>query len=330
MSRTSSPRAETEADEPSPAGWLRGRLTSPSDHVVTSWVPSGFDRYVKILHPIPVGGDRAETIRWVDVSRWSHVPLHSTSQWHDLVLPELTPPFPKPWRSQGPREGSLSRADAEALIDDLSPFTTGMCCFAVWDGFGPIDTRPHLEMDQPAKALQPKRSFALPWRDYELFDGPLLDATSFAMPGFDFQSPNLWWPEDHAWCVASEIDLPWTYVGGSSDVIDILLGDDRLEVLDILHDDPIVADVAEWLRERIDVAAEQLMRTGSATMYLAAGEVDLKLESLSKRRSVLISRSISGNGWAGANTQIGTRRSDDLQAQIRFAVHRAVVTLARA
>ena len=26
------------------------------------------------------------------------------------------------------------------------------------------------------------------------------------------QSPNLWWPDDHAWCVATEIDFNTTYI----------------------------------------------------------------------------------------------------------------------
>jgi hypothetical protein len=45
------------------------------------------------------------------------------------------------------------------------------------------------------------------------------------------QSPNLWWPEDRAWFVATEIDYAWTYIGGSTELIDELLADDRLEVL---------------------------------------------------------------------------------------------------
>jgi len=67
MSRKSSPRAEIGTDEATPADWLRTRLTAPPANAVTSWVQSGFDGYVKILHPIPVGGDRTETIRWADV-----------------------------------------------------------------------------------------------------------------------------------------------------------------------------------------------------------------------------------------------------------------------
>jgi hypothetical protein len=130
--------------------------------------------------------------------------------------------------------------------------------------------------------------------------------------------------------VASEIDLLWTYVGGPRAMVDRLLADDRLEVLEVLPDDAIFADVAEWLRERIDVAAEQVMRTGSAKMVLAVGEVDLKLQPLGGRKSVLISKSITENGWAGAERPIGARRSDDPLEQVRFAIHRAVIALTRA
>jgi hypothetical protein len=289
-------------------------------------VPRGFDGYAKILHPIAVGGMGSEVIRWSDVSRWSRVPLHATTEWYQVVLPELIPPLPKPWTSQGPREGSLSQADAEALVDDLSPFTTGTCYFAVWDGYGPIDM---VETDQ-SKAPRSIQFFKLPWRDYELFEGPLLNANAFSLPGRDFQSPNLWWPEDHSWCVASEIDLPWTYVGGTRDLINRLLGDDRLEVLEVLPDDSISAGVAPWMKQRIDVAAEQVMDTGLATMFFAVGEVDLKLESLGRRKSVLITRSTRESGWAGSTRQIVTKRSDDPLEQVRFAIHRAVVALAQA
>ena len=43
--------------------------------------------------------------------------------------------------------------------------------------------------------------------------------------------PNLWWPDDRAWCVASEIDFPYTYVGGSNQLIEEILADPLLEAL---------------------------------------------------------------------------------------------------
>jgi len=45
------------------------------------------------------------------------------------------------------------------------------------------------------------------------------------------QCPNLWWPADRAWCVASEIDLLWTYVGGPCGLTSAILADERIEAL---------------------------------------------------------------------------------------------------
>jgi hypothetical protein len=43
-------------------------------------------------------------------------------------------------------------------------------------------------------------------------------------------SCNLWWPDDHAWCVATEIDLDSTYVGASEACIEELLANSKLEL----------------------------------------------------------------------------------------------------
>lgn len=55
------------------------------------------------------------------------------------------------------------------------------------------------------------------------------------------QSPNIFWPTDRAWCVASEIDFDSTLVGGSQALIEDLVNSSRLEALmiqpgDALHD----------------------------------------------------------------------------------------------
>jgi hypothetical protein len=44
-------------------------------------------------------------------------------------------------------------------------------------------------------------------------------------------SPNLWWPDDRAWIVVTEIDYAWTYVGGSARLVERLLASNKLEVL---------------------------------------------------------------------------------------------------
>ena len=65
----------------------------------------------------------------------------------------------------------------------------------------------------------------LPAREYLLFRGSVADAQGWE------DGPNLWWPDDHAWCVASEIDFPYTYVGGSQELIDAIVQDPAIESL---------------------------------------------------------------------------------------------------
>jgi hypothetical protein len=38
------------------------------------------------------------------------------------------------------------------------------------------------------------------------------------------------WPADHAWFVASEIDLPWSGVAGSAELIDHLMSERSLDI----------------------------------------------------------------------------------------------------
>jgi hypothetical protein len=48
----------------------------------------------------------------------------------------------------------------------------------------------------------------------------------------------LWWPDDHAWCVASELDIYSTYVAATPSAVDELIEHPALEVLPCtaLHD----------------------------------------------------------------------------------------------
>jgi len=58
--------------------------------------------------------------------------------------------------------------------------------------------------------------------------GPLVEHLEPATT-FIHQSANLWFPADQSWCVATEIDLAWTYIGGSRRCVASILADSRLE-----------------------------------------------------------------------------------------------------
>jgi hypothetical protein len=88
---------------------------------------------------------------------------------------------------------------------------------------------------KPEREVLPKSPrVRLPGRDYLLFTG------SAEAQGWE-HGPNPWWPNDRAWCVASEIDLPYSYVGGTTELIAKILNAPALEALPASLTDGITA-----------------------------------------------------------------------------------------
>jgi hypothetical protein len=244
------------------AGWLEERLAVPIGSKVTSIVPDGFEAYARLLHPAQRedGGD----VRWAEVAGWSQAELKPNAQFHSVALPaeagedELPVCLP-------PIRGSLSDrdvADLSRLLRDHTA-TPNECWFCLWEGYAwqGRDTDPI-----PMEALDGPR-VTLHRRDYVLYCGAVEMAEAI-----EDQSPNIWWPADRTWCVASEISLPWTYVGGSQEMIDALLALDGPEALPAGPDDP-VRRVEEWVVRWVGVGAEDLMRGGHCRIETTRGVV---------------------------------------------------------
>jgi hypothetical protein len=124
-----------------------------------------------------------------------------------------------------PSEGSLLAEDAAPLAATLARHTAtpSTCWFAVWEGFGA--TR---------EDLQNAPTFGLPNRRYFLLRGSVGDATETTNPPSSWhQSANLWWPDDHAWCVATEIDIDTTYIACAESCRDDVLVMPELETFEI-------------------------------------------------------------------------------------------------
>lgn len=191
-----------------------------------SVVPTGYEAYARVFHPVEVGEN--EWMRWADVAARTGRRAHSGMQWETIT-------FPSEHRSgaglSDPLEGSLPQWQTRALTEILRHHTsTGDGCWmAAWEGYG----------DVPRPAMP---RLQLPDRDYVLLKGGL-DAAArplwrFMERGWDhYQSPNLWWPHDRAWVVGTEVDFPWTYVAGSSDCVEAVIRDERLEAYEVAVDD---------------------------------------------------------------------------------------------
>jgi hypothetical protein len=248
------------------ADWI-GRRLAPwrGDHIATIVVPAGFAAYARVLHPAGIPEDGERPVRWADVAAWSGMPLRPDAQFHSIALPPTAPSEPPPYHSQGPEEGSLYVPDAGVLAGILRDWTATPedCWFCVWDGYG-------WESPEGPRVQ-------LPHRSYLLYQGPAESALALpALDGTFGQCPNLWWPADHAWCVASEIDLPWTYIGGPRGLIDAILADDRIEALPAAPDDG-VSRVEDWVAVWVDQLLEDLLAQGTASLSTSRGSVEARL-----------------------------------------------------
>jgi hypothetical protein len=204
----------------SAARWVEESLAARPWATVGSFLPGGFDAYARILHPAYADPQGLEPIRWTDVAARTGATVHPRMQFARIAGLGDDPNEQPPWGTR-PHEGSFERADL--LISALRPFTTApkVCWFCLWEGFGGLDQVPELEG-------APRVS--VPGRKYLLFRGPLDAYASFGAAGAPWdEAPSIWWPDDRAWCVACDIDLDSTYVGGTGACIEAILADDRFE-----------------------------------------------------------------------------------------------------
>jgi hypothetical protein len=318
------------------ADWIGPRLTSWQDeYTITIVVPAGFEAYARVLHPVQLPGHGDRLVRWAEVAAWSGMPLRPDAQFHSIALPPAARSGPPPYTSQGPMAGSLYPPDADVLAELARSWTATPedCWFCVWDGFGWEDPgtvavltatrRPGEIIQEPARDPVPGPVRAgprvqLPNRDYFLYAGPAeAVATLAGLDGTWGQCPNLWWPADRAWCVASEIDLPWTYVGGARGLIDAILADDRIEALPAAPDDP-VGRIEDWVTAWADQLADGLMERGAASLSTPRGSVKARLRRPHGIRGGELRIEVAGRTSSGGSVRPGLRGDD---VQLRREVH---------
>jgi len=193
------------APDTRPADWVVEGLRGFAESV-QSIVPAGFRSYVRVFHPAYRRRRDSNTpVRWADVAAANHKRAHVGMQFDVLVESESLYNFaPQPGVfDDAPQVGSLPRTLIDLLVPVLTRHTTTpqACWFCAWEGWGDIRTD---------VAAAPK--FDVPARAYHLLVGTVESATESVTE--HEQSASLWWPDDHAWCVSTEIDFNTTYIGG--------------------------------------------------------------------------------------------------------------------
>lgn len=180
--------------------------------------------------------------------------------------------FDDGWRVEVPEEGWFSPPRLTALTEHLTKATATPfdIVAAIWDGWGDINgnsvlgfgrqggelsdvelaelreymSRKQAEHQAEQEALRSSLAGArlhLPHREYYLLAttlpelaGPswMNDPRVGTYLGVG-HTPQLMWPEDHVWVVATEIDSDSTLVAGDKRLIRDILGDGRLEAFEV-------------------------------------------------------------------------------------------------
>ena len=147
--------------------------------------------------------------------------------------------------------------------------------------------------------------------------------------GGEHQVANLWWPQDRAWFVASEIDLAWTYVGGPAGLIGELLADMRIEALPAAPDDEL-SWIENWVAARAEQAAGQLLSGGLVTIATSRGTLRASLQLGSGRLAsgLLLVQTAGDNGVTGSSSTRLSRPGRGLREEISHRLARAIIELA--
>ena len=257
-----------------------GDWVTPATHDwgrVSGLVPDVFASYGRIFHPamreveerdlplrapgesrtgVPVharmDGVQWREVRWREVAEANGRVAHPAMEWtaitgsYELSWGGMQPGI---WE-QVPARGSLPQRLARVVCEILTAFTTTpeRCWCAVWEGHGDLIG---LRSDRTLPRLE------LQHRSMIVAEGPVsaVSETSFSDPISEtspdrerrrqvegYRGPSLWWPEDRAWCVASDVDLQTTYLGAASDCVDRLIADGRIETMRATADQSVTID----------------------------------------------------------------------------------------
>jgi len=247
-------------EDVTPAQWIAERL-HPFAQDAGAIIPPGFEAYARIFHPAARWsvGQMERPVTWREIADANLRIYHSEMQFGALVTLVGTSAVarqPQPGLFDSwPKTGSLPLDLARALVGVLGGHTSTpeRCWFAAWEGWGdPVFATiggSHDASALPTVIPRPKRPrFNVPGRAYYIARGPLTSAldTVYGVAS-DYQSASIWWPADRAWCVATEVDFDWTYVGGSTECIAAVLGNPDLEALPAR-----LSDGVSWVSDRIN------------------------------------------------------------------------------
>lgn len=248
----------TPVDTIDNADWFISALSD--DYTVDGLVPPHFPAFARILHPAE-GAHDDRPVPWSEVAEAEGTTLHPHASFEALIRNKSA--HRTRWDIGDPEIATLDDKRLAILAEILAKHTTtpDTVWLNVWDGFGgtPKSWHGHPRVVQGGghreyylftcamdQIVDVSAGFSQ-WPPDE--DDDTDDESSSVVTaeyvgegeppedpprhpdaaGQSIQSPQQWWPGDHAWAVATEIDDDFTVVAGSEGLIEAILAHPGLE-----------------------------------------------------------------------------------------------------
>jgi hypothetical protein len=259
--------------------WVKPRLGGEFA-AVTCNVPEGFEAYARIFHP--AADRDWKPVSWTDVASVFGTTPHREMQWHAILgfahsgrlrsSYDADTVVGSQWGGHDPPTGAMNLETLDSLCEVLADHTEdpgncffGLCTIELWEeSFTPEELnmpllqlplgRDHIVLAGPLSAVDqlenddsanpgPSRAHGrfVAYPSSVAGESAKSPPNSAELPHLR-AAPNLIWPADHTWLVASEVDFDSTLVGGRRGLIEAIVESPELEAWRVEPTDSLAAD----------------------------------------------------------------------------------------
>jgi len=191
---------------------------------VTSIVPPGYDRYIRVLNPIEVY--EGVLVRWSDFVSRAGLTTSPWMQWNEVS----NHPDALPANNAQPNMGDPHPTVTEALIRVLG-VGSGRFNFASWEGYSGEDGAAVIHFSPVNRGMV-------------LYSGKLLDEAGVPIIPITASGriPMYWWPDDLSWCIGQDIYARSLIVGCDLATAGRVLNDPELDAHLIRETDSVTPE----------------------------------------------------------------------------------------
>ena len=213
------------SEDVSEARWVEKSFSAFG--TLRSLLPDGFAAYARIFHPAHLNRDEERPVRWSTVASWTGRAVHPLMQFERIAgLSEDDMYKDPPWGSL-PQHGSIPERECRTLVEVLRELHFNprqLPSSAYGKAMGTSTLRLY---KASSRVRAPGRDYLLFRRAYRCHHG--IQYKGMGLSGGIRRASG--GRRDRAWCVATDIDLFDTYVGGSEECIEAVLSNPDLEAL---------------------------------------------------------------------------------------------------